>query len=62
MKNLLDNNEHIGIIQRFVEVSKRKGRIMTMERVVFSVANHIFPEYAEDPQLEDKIKSILTIQ
>lgn len=62
MKELLNNPKHIGIIQRFVEVSKRKGRIMTTEGVLYSVANHIFPQYAKDPNLQEKIKTILTIQ
>ena len=62
MKDLIDNQKHIGIIQRFVEVSKRKGRIMTLDRVVYSVANHLFPQYKKDPELVSKIQSIITIQ
>ena len=59
MKEILDNIKHIGIISRWFRVKAYKPDEL---KYFTGRVKLLFPEYREDPQLEEKIKSILEPQ
>lgn len=61
-KNILDNIEHINIVDRFTKVLNRKGKKVTIQYVTEAIKVYMFPEYRHDPDLESKVQAILIQQ
>ena len=62
MKNILENEYHVNVIDRWIRVCRRNDKVPTLEHIVSFTRNYLFPEYKDDPQLEEKIKQILSYQ
>jgi hypothetical protein len=62
MKNILENEYHVNVIDKWIKVCKRNDAMPTMEHILWFVSNFLFPEYKHDPQLAEKIKIILSYQ
>lgn len=60
MLNLLDNLEHVNVIDRWFNVCKRGGYIIELNHAVSFVGNHLYPQYKADPQLKEKVKLIFS--
>ena len=59
MVNLLENIDHVNIIDRWNRVCKREGVGITLDHAEYFIKQFMFPEYREDPQLKEKVKIIL---
>lgn len=60
MKNVLDNKKHIIWIRRWAE--KKGYSLDELSYFCSRLLTFGFPEYRDDPQFEEKIKTILTVQ
>jgi hypothetical protein len=61
-KNILDNLEHVNIVDRFAKVLNKKGKKVSIQYVTEAIRIYLFPEYRYDPDLENKVQSILIQQ
>ena len=61
MKNILENEYHTQVLDRWIKVCRRNGLSLTVDYICYAVRSYLFPEYKTDPQLEEKIKVILEV-
>ncbi len=61
MLNLLENIEHVNIIDRWHKVCKQNGVVITLDHAEYFIKQFMFPEYKNDSQLKDKVKIIFSI-
>jgi hypothetical protein len=62
MENILENEYHVAVIDRWIKVCKRNDKMPTLEHILWFVRGFLFPQYKDDPQLEQKIKQIIGYQ
>jgi len=58
MLNLLDNLEHVNIVDRWNQVCKNNNYKLDLNYAESFVKKHLFPEYRKDPDLKAKLKTI----